>query len=272
MVTEKATEHIAFLLFKPGYDLAFVSYQGKVYYSYHPQTEVSPASAVVRLLQGVFDEFIDQSFFILRNRVFTTANLTEMCRGMVKVVGKRVTGGLKAKNHGLDLKLNFAQIGSNEGEFFFKQEAELNQRPLTEIQEKFFITNETEGPQLLKFAEELARLVPRGQILHDYDREVAALLFDHNNKLLSFATNSNSRNKTLHAEINLIQRLYREHKIKIPPGARIYVTHKPCKMCAGMIYYWSEDPSQIQVFYGKEETGRHSMRTILDILGVNRQL
>ena len=55
---------------------------------------------------------------------------------------------------------------------------------------------------------------------------------------------------------------------KIPAGTRIYVTHKPCKMCAGMIYHWSEDPRSIQVRYLKEETGGLSRSTILDQIKV----
>ncbi|MGZ3771208.1 MAG: Bd3614 family nucleic acid deaminase, partial [Bdellovibrio sp.] len=72
------------------YHVAFVEHNNTIYYSFYPRNCEAPSSAIVKLLQGVFDKFLDQSFFILRNRIYTTAALSEMCRGMVKVVAKRV--------------------------------------------------------------------------------------------------------------------------------------------------------------------------------------
>ena len=118
----------------------------------------------------------------------------------------------------------------------------------------------------------MATRVPRGAVLHDHDRAIAAMLIDGNGELLSYGVNSNSRNKTLHAEVNLVQRWFRESGKKIPSGAVLYSTHKPCKMCAGMIYHWSENPRDVQVFYAVEEDGGLSRETVLDQHRLNKQL
>jgi tRNA(Arg) A34 adenosine deaminase TadA len=115
-------------------------------------------------------------------------------------------------------------------------------------------------------------LVPRGDVLHDYDRDIAAILVDAEGKLLSYGVNSNSKNKTLHAEVNLIQRYFKETGRKIPLGAVLYSTHKPCKMCAGMIYHWSENPDVLQVYYNIDEQGGLSKTTILDEKELNWRL
>lgn len=276
MLAEKKAEHIAFLLLKAPtrtkhLDLAFVEYNGVVYYAFYPCQDAAPSSAVVKLLQGLFDRFVDQSFFILRQRIYTTSSLTEMCSGMIKVVAKRASQGIVPSDHNLDLDLRFCAIGSDKEVFpsvnLLNSE---NAVPISDVQIWIDEAKPKTEIDFLKLASHLAKRVPRGDILHDHDRDIAALLVDKNQRLLSYGINSNSKNKTLHAEVNLIQRFFRSQKMKIPEGAVLYSTHKPCKMCAGMIYYWSEKPNSVQVCYSIEEKGTLSRQTVLDIHGLNK--
>ncbi|MFV8257230.1 Bd3614 family nucleic acid deaminase [Bdellovibrio bacteriovorus] len=273
MLAEKRAEHIAFLLASDGGEVAFVEDKGIVYFARFPGGVAAPSSAVVKLLQGLFDRFVDHSFFILRQRIYTTAVLTEMCRGMVKVVAKRITENIKPHNHGGEPGLQFVEI-SSAGQILLpvahlNQE---NQKPVSEVS-KWLQSQKAQTPgQQLELASGLADLVPRGDVLHDYDRDIAAFLLNDQGQLLSYGVNSNSKNKTLHAEVNLVQRLYRETGKKIPAGAVLYSTHKPCKMCAGMIYHWCEDPSQMKVYYSVEEKGGLSRQTVLDQHGLNQHL
>ncbi|AFY03189.1 Bd3614 family nucleic acid deaminase [Bdellovibrio bacteriovorus] len=228
---------------------------------------------MVKLLQGLFDRFVDHSFFILRQRIYTTAVLTEMCRGMVKVVAKRITEDIKPHDHGEDPGVQLVEI-SDAGQVVMSV-AHLNQenqKPLPEVFSWLQAHPAKTPEKQLELASGLARLVPRGDVLHEYDRDIAAFLLNDQGQLLSYGVNSNSKNKTLHAEVNLVQRLYRETGKKIPPGAVLYSTHKPCKMCAGMIYHWCEDPSQMKVYYSVEEKGGLSRQTVLDQHGLNHHV
>lgn len=271
MLAEKKAEHIAFLLDRPGLDLAFVEHQGTVFASYFPRGLKAPSSALVNLLQGLFDEYVDHSFFILRQRLFTTAPLTEMCRGMVKVVAKRVTENVQPQNHSLALDFNLKEVGLYSETGMKSQHLSVENSETLQSVEAFLRTTSLVTPgDFLNQATELARRVPRGSVLHDYDRDIAALLVDASGRLLGFGLNSNSKNKTLHAEVNLLQRLYCETRAPIPAGAKLFSTHKPCKMCAGMIYHWSEDPHSLEVLYLKEETGGLSRQTVLDREGINK--
>ncbi|WP_413568984.1 Bd3614 family nucleic acid deaminase [Bdellovibrio sp. HCB117] len=269
MLAQNRAEHLAFLLKKPGFELAFVEHDGHVYFAHYCQDAVTPSSAVVKLLQGLFDRFVDHSFFILRNRIFTTAPLTEMCRGMIKVVAKRATDLIIPRNHCLDVQSQFSEIGP----------AEVNVWPSTHLPEPVFKRSQSLFAEcalnenliaLRQTALSLASQVPRGEILHDYDRDIAAVLVDAEGHLLSFGVNANSKNKTLHAEVNLLQGFYRRRATKIPAHAILYSTHKPCKMCAGMIYHWSEDPASLRVYYTVEEKGSLSRETILDKMSLNK--
>lgn len=266
----KKPEQIAFNLNKPGFDLAWVESQGKIFYAHYPQGQVAPSSAVVKLLQGLFDEYIDHSFFILRKRLFTTASTTEMCKGMIKVVAKRINEQVAPVNHGLTIVEEPVEIGGDNTVMISSRylSAE-NKMPLLDVQ-KWIDSHQLETREdFMEAALNLSAVVPRGEVLHDYDRDIAAILIDPEGKLLGYGTNSNSKNKTLHAEVNLIQRYYRETGKKLPIGSVFYSTHKPCKMCAGMIYHCAENPDGLQVYYHIEEQGGLSKITILDEKDLN---
>jgi tRNA(Arg) A34 adenosine deaminase TadA len=256
METPAKAYQIAYKLYKKDMQLAFVQHQGKVYYSYHMLKLQEPSSAVVNLLQGLFERFVDHSFFILRNRIYTTAVATEMCLGMVKVVAKRISDNIIPHDLSLELTDEFIEI-----EKFLRVQDQ-------NISEPILFAAST----LIEKAWQYAELTPRGEVLHEYDRKIAALLVDKNGEILAKSLNSNSKNKTLHAEINLVQNYFLKTGQKIPIGAKIYSTHKPCKMCAGMIYQWSVERKMPFVFYDIEETGSLSSSTILDRLYLNQKI
>ncbi|UOF00691.1 Bd3614 family nucleic acid deaminase [Bdellovibrio reynosensis] len=273
MFTEKRAENIAFLLNKPDMDLAFVEYQGVVYYAHYPKGHLAPSSAVVKLLQGLFDCFLDHSFFILRQRIYSTDALSEMCKGMLKVVAKRASELVKPQDHKIEIVVKFQDVGGIDPVVSVSQLNDENKISLAEIQSLSLFQSAKDSHSYFDFTKILATKVRRGEILHDYDRNIAAILVDKEQRLLSYGINSNSKNKTLHAEVNLIQKYFELSKgRKIPVGAKIFSTHKPCKMCAGMIYHWSENPMAIEVLYGIEESGGLSRHTVLDRFKLNRAI
>jgi tRNA(Arg) A34 adenosine deaminase TadA len=93
---------------------------------------------------------------------------------------------------------------------------------------------------------------------------VAALLISADNQILSAALNCNSKNRTLHAEVNLIQCFYRNHRKKIPSGSKIITTLKACKMCAAMIWSSAEQIESTEIFFGEMDEGKHARETVLN--------
>lgn len=271
MLAEKRAEHIAFLLVQAGTDVAFVEHEGTIYYARCSQGKKHlPSSSVVKLLQGLFEQFVDHSFFILRQRIYTTAHLTEMCRGMVKVVAKRVTAQIFPYDHQVPVLNPMIEVGAGADLLPVSRylNAE-NQLSLAEIHQWISEQKPASEHAFLQNVTKLAQRVPRGQVLHDFDRDIAAVLVDKAGTLLGYGVNSNSRNKTLHAEVNLIQRFYRENGQGIPEDTILYSTHKPCKMCAGMIYHSSVNPHSIKVYYSIKEEGGLSRQTVLDHWNLN---
>ncbi|WP_413585563.1 Bd3614 family nucleic acid deaminase [Bdellovibrio sp. HCB274] len=271
---QNKASHLAFLLSRENLEVAFVVFKGSVYFSYYRKDLLSPSSAVVKLLQGLFDRHIDHSFFILRQRIYTTERLTEMCRGMVKVVAKRATDQIQPEQDPYFTEtLNFIEIDHSENSLSAVHHLNTeNRTSLAQIRDELKLQKADSHQQRLAAVASLAARIPRGEVLHDYDRSIAAALISSTGEILSYGFNSNSKNKTLHAEVNLVQRFFRESGGKIPSGAVLYSTHKPCKMCAGMIYDWSESPKDLKVYYAVEETGGLSVQTVLDRHRINQQL
>lgn len=252
-------EQIAFELeaqFGPDYDYAWVTHQGILYFTKYPKGLAGPSTAVVKLIQHLFDDYVDQSFFILRNRIFTTAKLTSMCEGMVQLAAKRATGEIRPFNAQQSTVIPMKEVGLLSGHIF---------RTKHSVQVPWkapFLVND--GIEAHFYLDNLISKIPRGEVLHDYNRPIAAMICSAEGKVLSWAVNNNSKNKTLHAEVAAIQKFHETFNTKLPAGAIIYSSMKPCRMCAGMIVEMAEDPNQIKVIYFQDDPGPLAQNTELE--------
>src|SRR5690606_27800629 len=101
-------------------------------------------------------------------------------------------------------------------------------------------------------------------VLHNFNRPIAAFLCDSQGKLLSWSVNNNSKNKTLHAEISVLQQYFMQSSCKLPPQAICYVSLKPCRMCAGMLTHMAEEPSGLRIIYFQDDPGPLAQNTVLE--------
>jgi tRNA(Arg) A34 adenosine deaminase TadA len=95
------------------------------------------------------------------------------------------------------------------------------------------------------------------------DRAVSAILVDRENRILEIAWNTNATIRNRHAEWNLCESL-RARGESIPPGATLYVSLKPCRMCAARIWETCEVPRAFDVVYLENDPGRLAQGTLLD--------
>lgn len=243
---------------RPGRDVAFLIDGNTAYFSAHSRRGHEPFSAIVRLIQGIHGSSPGSALRLLRNRIFATGAPTEMCHGMVSVAAKRLTAGIAPRNHGIKLQLDkFHEVA---GEPAHDQADGRWQGPA--------LAPPPEAPgsdaDFMRRALELARQVPRSGPLPGSDRPIAALLVSGDGQLLGQAVNSNARNRTMHAEIRLLQEFWRRTGHALPRHSRIFTTLKPCKMCAGMIWEASEDISTLQVLFAERDDGPQARLTVLD--------
>lgn len=242
--------------FAGSFEFAWVCHQGKIYFARYPKVGAEFSSAVVKLIQFLFDRWIDNSFFILRNRIFSTAPLSLMCEGMVQLAAKRATGSVQAHDQGQLIHAEWIELGTAEEHRLKTQHLSLIQwQPPTEISDPI---------EAYFHLQNLIAQIPRGEILHDFNRPIAVLICSPEGKVLSWAVNNNSKNKTLHAEVVALQKYVNQHERRLPAHARIYTSLKPCRMCAGMIWDLAEEPQTLQTIYFQDDPGPLAKNTVLE--------
>lgn len=99
--------------------------------------------------------------------------------------------------------------------------------------------------------------------LRNSDRPVSAFLADREGKVLALAWNSNAVIRNRHAEWNLCEVL-KNRGGKIPAGAVLYTSLKPCRMCAARIWETAEDPASLRVLFLEDDPGPLARGTILE--------
>lgn len=239
-------------------ELAWVSHQDKVYFVVQSRHRKGPTSPVIKLIQHLFDQHIDHSFFILRNRIYTTSRLTETCQGMIKIAAKRATGDVVSKNNHLMHKYQFIEVASNESDFCSSAHVESLS---VQVPQAFSDEN-----QIKETLHVITGHISRGDVLHDHNRSIAVIITDKDLNLLSWSANSNFKNKTLHAEVRAVQDYFQKTQMLLPAEAKVFVTLKPCRMCAAMIGENSEEPDSLQVKYLENDPGSLAQNTFLDKL------
>ena len=230
-----------------------------------------PDSSVARLISGIYAAEPRMARKWVRGRIFTTQkSLTSLCRGIVKVAAKRITRVVPSPS-------------SPEIEALM----ELRGRALVR---KLPATPRTGGadPAALEFPAddilhspdeviaELRRLrqehVRAGasgpQHRYERDRDVIALLVDREGRVLARARNTNATERTRHAEMNLVQGWWEHHRRPLPAGCTLWVTLKPCRMCAGAIWEAARNPHDatrdLRVRYLEDDPGPNARLTVLE--------
>lgn len=214
-----------------------------------------PSSAAVKLLQGVFEKHKDHSFFLLRKRIYLNYEPGPMDLGFIDLVAKRWSriDAADGTNASAEVRLPINEVVPLK-ECFFRPDhfADHGVCTISSIQ------NSSEALQAL---ENLEAQILRGSVLHKHSRQIAAIFCDETGVVLGHALHAGAVNKTRHAEVELLQGLYR--KGFRPTGKyRMYVSTQPCRMCAGL---WAEVLGErVRVFYRDEDPGTKARGTELE--------
>ena len=261
-MTSAVAEQAAYDILKselPGIDCSLVEHQGVIYFATCDSKSGLPITATTQLVQYLFDKHVDQSFFILRQRIYSTESATAYAENMVRLAAKRISFDLRPVDHGIETGSSFEKLAG-------VQSGIIISKHLTEIQHAIENQcNEVTAPAMLK---QLVDLVPRGPVLHDHNRAIAAVLTDSAGKVLDVSLNQNHKNKTLHAELLLAQNYYRTTGQFIPEGSRIYVSLKPCIMCASALLRFCGQHRNIKVYYLNDDPGNKAKNSELERLSL----
>lgn len=213
---------------------AFLTYAGQTYVADVPAgNSLETDTAVTRLIEGIWDQHPKQAFHLLRSRIFTNYPLSLRCRGAITLAAKRVTE--------LSPEAFAAAIPAGG--------AVHEIRPLGIAP----FPVELPGSAPLPPAE-LARWIS-GYAFTTSDRPILAAIVDPAGVPLIAAPNSSSSNRLRHAEVNAVRAYVRQHRRKVPAGSALWVSLKPCRMCAGFVHDLFEDGARARVRYLVDDPG-----------------
>ena len=247
-----------------GGDVAFLRATQGVYYA--RRVDQSPVSPVLRLLRGLYELEPQCARFIARHRIYSTRPASAGCLGATRVAARRLRAAVPAVDHGLGALGGLPRIDAGSA-----APAPRRASPGLEASLAAIVGG---GPAVrdelgwLALATDLAaELRRRAQTVgpgERWDKPVAALLVDADGARLGWATNTGSRNATSHAEVNLVEGWLHASRCRLPRGGRVYVSLKPCKMCAGLLWDAAQDPYGLRVVYAEEDPRRYARETVLD--------
>ncbi|WGL60962.1 Bd3614 family nucleic acid deaminase [Pigmentibacter sp. JX0631] len=234
-------------------DYAFLVYQNTVYFAQNIVTNDSPLTAVTKLIQGISEQYKDNAHSILRKKIYTSYFPTNKCLGMIKVAAKRFAYLSSSQTNLFPIPFEIIEIK-------YSIHYEIN-NDIKEFLHGLMLKNSKECMQA---ALALKEKVTIKNSLALSDRKIAAILVDENYNVLAYGLNSNAKNRTRHAEIDLIYRFYNQNKKKLPKNSKLFITLKPCIMCSNMITECAEDIVNIKVYYFEKDNGTFSKKTTLD--------
>ena len=215
-----------------------------------------PLTPVFQFIHGVFEVNRDHSFFILRQRLWVCGVVTEFCEQVVKVCAKRIS-----KSELSDM-LERVRVGLETSQFIRISPPSFPKNAWPLLSEVYLPAYDDEKLSRGRFVEKLAAQVERTSVLHDSNWPIGAAVF-FKNKILSVGRNQSFAVKTQHAEVQMVLRWYLQTGQLLPRGCEVWVTHKPCRMCAGLLRYWSEDGADVNVCFLQDVTGGLSNHQIL---------
>ncbi len=240
--------------------LAYLIHEGKTYLVQRERSTFEPSSAVTDLIQTLWQQFGSDALKIVREPIFHTGELTEMDHGMISVSAKRtrrLTGTIESIMAGL---------GKNVLEISDKMEVlSLN---FESPKQKLDI------PSAMHIAEKVAALcnnTDRDLKMAERNRAIGAVLLDPNGEVLAVGANNAGKDRTRHAEVNLLQSYFQKNKKPVPVGSTLVTTMKPCKMCGGMLWTAAEDPLSLKIVYKEFDPGPNGSISVLSASSFERK-
>ncbi|MEY4630592.1 MAG: hypothetical protein RIQ81_712 [Pseudomonadota bacterium] len=207
-------------------------------------------SAITRLITGINAEFGEERYRLLRQKIHATGSISEWDRNLVKVCAKRVANDpypMPAGNRVID-------IGRD-----------LEPDPLSDRTERWRSSLQNSN-QILEWLNMLVAdemKVSQESRRHQSHRPVAAALVDEEGRLLAANVNTNAGMQMRHAEVNLLLALTVRGISRIPEGATLYVSLKPCRMCASLINALNGSGQAVRVVALQDDPGTHGRHALL---------
>ena len=210
-------------------------------------------SPIARLIHGINVEFGAERLRLLRQRICADYDISPWDHSLIKVCAKRF-----CRSNKLDVDAAKARrvidIGAD-------LQFDPNSARLQDMTGKIF--SHKEALELCVSLADEQKSMHSDMKLHLAPRNVGALILDRFGKLLAATVNTNASCQMRHAEVNLILNLRERGIHEIPDSAQIFVSLKPCRMCASLILSSGHNSSSFKIIAAADDIGRFGRHNFL---------
>ena len=228
---------------------AFLIQEGVLYQAdplFSSQVGYTPVTA---LIEGIWNTYPNQAYSLLRERIYSNYPFTSSCEGMIKVAAKRASALTQEQFEEEQKKSTSTQILSPK---VFQNEFQLNNSnthfPLEEQKKRLVLKTKSRSLHSLH--------------RYESDRAVGAAAFTQTGEIINLSWNTNAKNKTLHAELNLVRSYEQKAKTLFPDHSEIWVSLKPCAMCAALLFSSVKNPETLKIVYLEDDPGPFSKNSV----------
>lgn len=254
---------IALITKPPSGPTAILVHQRILYYATGELPGHQPASPVLTLIQGLWEDQKAEGRLplrLLRERIWTNYAPSLICREAVRVAAKRISVcGSSGKSAGPADDSHWNEIWSGAQDHVRVEEVPV---PSTAFSPRSFQSEKDAMTYALGLQTQAEGTSGR--------KAIACVLLSPSGELLSQGSHLGFGNRALHAEVQALRSYFHRNKraISLPQGTRVFTTLKPCKMCAAQLWHCSPDRDALEVFYAKNDPGPMAQRTTLDGKGL----
>ncbi len=249
-------------------DIAVLSEPGRVFLARHSAQPFEPMTATLALIQGIWAVDPKMARKILRTRIYATESSTLLAEGTIRVAAKRWNAGTSHSE--IEKLLEEARTRGSELVDVTGSGKQARESAHIEFSPK---APGTDSDWMTQLRDRLDA-VPIDPLLPRFERSravAAALVLPDDTGTdetgWAVALNQNVSNRTLHAEMILIENWWRRQGCKLPAKTRLFVTLQCCRMCAAAVLHVCENPGDIEVIYGEPDPGPMAAQTMLQKYG-----
>ncbi len=229
--------------------MALIEFENETYVSF----QSFPFTPIIHLIDALYSRFPDRARLMVRSRIFCNYQPTVACLAAVKVSAKRLSFDKSRCEPRPWVDLTHSAAAP-----IFETRTSPTSPEQTEIV--------TDFEQHEKTHTELKKNQPQ----HQLDRPVRAWGYSSSDQRIWITRNLSSLNPMRHAEWCLAYSIL-EHRSRVetfePLNFAIWVSLKPCKMCAAIISQLASAAPQgstVQVKFLRNDPGPMATHTVLD--------
>ena len=207
---------------------------------------------LLALIQGVWALYPDDALKLLRHRIGLGPEKTRYDECVARVAAKRI------REQDAPPEGTFTDLSAwlSDGLQRARDASEALGRP-----------NDGGWEAFVAWCDTLTGDDPPSSLRYQRHRPVGAWLVDAQGMPILAARNTSGRDRTRHAELELLLAWYARERGPLPEGAQIWTSLQSCRMCAAAIVHATDAATPITVRYLHEDSGRLSSDTELQRRG-----